>query len=226
MSETHDDPAIETPKDPRRQPWWIEYQVDMPEATKGVWSVKKINIRSDDLGLIIANLRMEILQREHRRVEPGTYTGLYRNGHEIMMSDTPAEIQDHLEVIQKIRDAGGRVLIAGLGLGMVLKAALTVPDVEHVDVVEIDPDIIHLVGPYYTHDPRVTIHHGDIFQIQFPVDAHWEVAWFDIWDSINPVYLEDMKLLTRKFAKKVDWSGCWSRDEIQWMLRRYKSSGV
>jgi spermidine synthase len=65
------------------------------------------------------------------------------------MADSEPEMRDHYEAVARAR---GRVLINGLGLGMVLSAILAKPDVEHVTVVEVEPDVIALVGPHYACD--------------------------------------------------------------------------
>ena len=70
---------------------------------------------------------------------------MYCDG-KLIMSNTPAEVNDHYKFIQK---AQGKVLIGGLGLGMVLKCLLDKKDVMKVVVVEQSPDVIKLL-PHLT----------------------------------------------------------------------------
>lgn len=98
-----------------------------------------------------------------------------------VMSDTPAEIGEHEHAIV---NATGRVLIAGLGLGCLVSALLAKPDVTHIDVVEIDADVIALTGPYYD-DPRVTIHHDSIHTFKPGPNDRWDYGWHDIWTHIS-----------------------------------------
>lgn len=85
-----------------------------------------------------------------RRTSPGEYTRLTVDGC-LWMSDTDAEKRDHIGPLFEIeRRQAGRVLINGLGLGMVVQAALSFDHVEHVDVVERDPRVAEHIGAYYS----------------------------------------------------------------------------
>jgi hypothetical protein len=129
-----------------------------------------------------------------------------------MMSDSRAEIWEHYVPIDQMHWAQTkRVLIHGLGLGMVLNAALMQPHVEHVDVVELSEDVIKLVGPAYESDPRVTIHHGDAFTYRFPPGTRWDIAWHDIWPTINSDNLPEMEKLHRRYGGRVGWQDSWAR---------------
>src|SRR6185295_6407091 len=77
---------------------------------------------------------------------------------EIVMEDSERELRRHLPIWLNAR---GRVLKTGLGLGCVVRGLLANPDVHHVDVVEIDADIIRIIGAEFAGNPRVTIHHAD-----------------------------------------------------------------
>ena len=68
------------------------------------------------------------------------------------MSTTPFEQRTNRTAFY---DATGRVLINGLGLGMLLAAILRKPDVKRVRVIEHDADVIALVGPTFATDERV-----------------------------------------------------------------------
>src|SRR5574343_364020 len=111
--------------------------------------------------------------RSGRGTTPGIYSAMYRNGR-LWMSDTDAEYRDHMEAILRIRRGSTRrVLINGLGLGMVLGEALACDHVEHVDVVEIDPEVIAAVGPHFAKDPRVTVHEADAYTVKWPSGVRW-----------------------------------------------------
>lgn len=180
---------------------FAKYKVNVPQGTSGLWTVARFEITDG-----IEALRCAM---HGRPVAPGTYTRLTRKGlWDPVMSDTPAEVADHLAAIWQAEARGGRILLNGLGLGMVLKAILTFPNVSQVDVVEVEQDVINLVAPSYP-DPRVHIVHADAFQVQWPDDAHWSVVWHDIWPAICSDNLKDMRRLRRKYQDKADWQGCW-----------------
>lgn len=141
---------------------------------------------------------------------PGTYTRLMRDS-TIVMSDTDAELRDHLEFLSR---AHGRVLIHGLGLGCALAAILTRECVTAVDVVERDPDVLALVAPHFA-DPRVTFHEGDALTFRFPAGVRWNVAWHDIWDTITLNNRPEMIRLHRRYGRRVEWQASWARRYVE-----------
>lgn len=194
--------------------WHDRYKVDLPAGKHGEVEIRPIVI--DESLAKFSNMRA-VFQGGRGRVEVGTYTGLYRNGG-LWMSDTPDEINDHLPMIWRAGRVGGRVLVNGLGLGMVVKALLAMENVEHVDVVEIDPDVVALVGPAYVGD-RCTVHLADAHEIQWPKGTRWSAAWHDIWQDISTDNAESMTRLKRKYGRRVDWQACWAQPEITRLKR-------
>lgn len=136
---------------------------------------------------------------------------------EVLMSDTKNEIEDCNAALEH---AHGRVLVHGLGLGCIIAALLEKSDVEHIDVVEIDEDLIRLVGPYYN-DPRVTIHCGDCVTYPWPENVRWDYIWHDIWATISSDNLKDetaeygisYRKLQRLFEDRCDRQDFWAFDE-------------
>jgi hypothetical protein len=180
--------------------------VTVPEGSIGTLQVERFTVERDS----IENLRLAL--KGGRQTRPGTYTAL-RDGGTLWMSDTDAEKRDHMEALHAIRSwQAKRVLINGLGLGMVLAAALTFDHVEHVDVVEIDERVIGLVGPHYA-GPRVTIHHADAYEQakNWPAGTRWDVAWHDIWPHLCVDNLTEMGRLHRSYGRRVDWQGSWGK---------------
>jgi hypothetical protein len=154
----------------------------------------------------------------------GTYTGLLRHG-QVWMSDVPDEKRDHYPALHAARKFGGRCLVNGLGLGMVVKAMLDLPNVTHVDVVELDPDVITLAGPAFDrYGSRVTIHQDDVLTRRWPPRIRWTVVWHDIWPSICEDNLPDMQRLHRSYGRRCDWQGSWARERI--LLERRRASGA
>lgn len=190
-------------------------QVTLPEGTSGNWRIERFTISKEDTMLALFGYGS-------RAPRPGTYTRLMRGG-QIVMSDTPAEMHDHYEPVRRAR---GRVLINGLGLGMVLQACLEKSEVEHVVVVELSEDVISLVAPHYQerYGDRLTIVNADAYTWK-PVDARYAVAWHDIWDDLCVDNLEGMARLKRKYARRVDWQGCWAQAEVRAYRDRNRRSG-
>lgn len=193
-----------------------DMRVSLPEGSKGPWTIEHYEVRENDP----ANFRLML---QGRGCTPGTYTVLKRDG-AVWMSDTTAEQRDHSAAVWQIKRRGGRVLIMGLGIGMVVKAALDCENVEHVDVVEISRDLIDLVGPHYE-GPRCTIHHADAYKIKWPPNTRWSVIWHDIWRDISEDNLLGMAKLARSYGRRCDWQGFWSKDLVLDMRRRERSRG-
>jgi hypothetical protein len=138
-------------------------------------------------------------------------------GERMWMSNTPQEMIDHDDVFEQ---ATGRVLVHGLGLSCVVSGLLTNPDVEHIDVVELNPDIIAMVAPAYEREPRVTIHEGNCLTFDWPEGTRWNYVWHDIWAKIGAVNLKpetaengiSYGMLFDRFADRADKQGAWAFD--------------
>lgn len=145
------------------------------------------------------NLQM-MMSRQNRFIRPGTYTQIVGKGHGIMMSNTPAEIGGHMEFYYA---ATGRVMIGGLGIGMILEAVLKKPEVTSITVIEKEQEIIDLVSPFYANEEKVKIICGDVFN---PKDylapgTKFDRLYFDIWDTICADNYPEMKDLNVKWRK-------------------------
>lgn len=187
-------------------------ELNLKSGESGEWKLKRFTVTPQ--GAKMHNLG-EIFSGRSRFILAGEYWGLFRNG-KVIMSNTPSEINDHWKFI---REASGKVLIGGLGLGMVLKCLLDKKSITKVTVVEKSPDVIKLVASAYTDDPRVEIINADIFQ--YKPTERYDCAWFDIWDDISGSEYPEMKKLHRRYARYVGWSDSWLRKNSR---RLYKES--
>lgn len=136
------------------------------------------------------------------------------------MSDTPDEMRDHYEPVRRAR---GNILINGLGLGMVLNACLLKPEVEHATVIEMEEDVIKLVGSYYLNKfgaERLTIIHASAFDFKPPRGAFYNMVWHDIWDDICTDNLPEMATLHRRYGRRCDWQGSWSKETCKAYAKR------
>lgn len=180
-------------------------QVSVPEGSKGAWSVERFTVNPSS----IEALRLSM---SGRSIRAGEYTALRHKGRGVVMSDTPAEMQDHYGFI---RSATGHVLINGLGIGMCLNAALLKPEVTRATVIEIDADVIALVGPHYLKDSRVQIIHSSAFDYPPPKGVRYGAVWHDIWDAICADNLSEMTRLHRKYGRLTEWQGSWCKEQCQ-----------
>lgn len=141
----------------------------------------------------------------------GTYKRLTYNG-SCIMSNTPMELRTNREFVRR---AKGHVHISGLGLGIVLLAVLMKKEVESVTVVEKSKDVIKLVAPSFAHFKNLTIFHDNALTYKPPARKKFGAVWHDIWNDVCADNLADMKLLHRRWERKTEWQGSWSRDLIR-----------
>lgn len=161
---------------------------------------------------------------EGRPVRTGvTYTRLFdRRTGTLWMTDTQAEARDHYGAFFQAKHLGAkRVLVNGLGIGMLVHALLTLDTIGQIDVVESDQRCIDLVAPHYPE--RVTVYHDDARAIEWPTGTRWDVAWHDIWPNITSENLPEMHRLHRKYGRRVAWQGSWARDLCE-RRRRYEGT--
>ncbi|PHR91064.1 MAG: hypothetical protein COA69_13510 [Robiginitomaculum sp.] len=161
-------------------------------------------------GAFLFNVCMAGLQR----VDDEGYGGY------TVMDDCAFEICRHFEAVYH---AKGRVLKTGLGLGCFVRMCLTKPEIEHIDVVEIDPDIAEHFGRPFADDPRVTIHVADAFE--FPLKGkYWDMVWHDIYEEGNEgLQLQHGKLIKR-YADHADLQGAWAFPKF--LRRRMRETGL
>lgn len=196
-----------------------KFKVDWPEAKCGPWKIERFTVQENNIELIRLAL-------SGRSIPPGTYTRLVHDSRGVIMSDTPAEIYDMVHAIHR---AFGRVLVHGLGLGIYAMSVASKEEVNHVDVVEIDQDVIDLVGPHLKakFGERISITRADAYTHSWPKGTRWDYAWHDIWDSICVDNLEEMTKLHRKYGSRVYLQDSWCRglcrsyrrQETKWKLR-------
>lgn len=198
--------------------------VTVPEGVSGNVKIRRITAGPPSL--------RDLIRMDTRIVPEGFhFTALYRNG-DLWMSDTPAERRDHYPAMRKAQQLSARrVLINGLGLGMIVNGLLTLPHVEHIDVVEIDEDVIALVADHYQRmatscGKTVSVYQDDAYTIRWKPGTSWDIAWSDVWLTACTDNLPEMTRLSRKYGRRVRWHGHWFREELMMERRedqRYKA---
>lgn len=122
-----------------------------------------------------------------------------------VMDDSDSEVARHLNAV---RHAKGRILKTGLGLGCFVRMCLEKPEVEHIDVVEINRSIIQHFGAEFANNPRITLHHADAFEFDLS-HGPWDLAWHDIYCDGNVGLDEKHAALITRFAPVADIQGAW-----------------
>lgn len=194
----------------------------VPDGKKGPWTVSRFVIREKDAK--VYNLSLLFGGHGSRQVEPGEYVRLSHAKRGVVMSTTPAETRDHLAPWQEAR---GRCLINGLGLGMITAACLRKKEVEHVTVVEKDPDVVGLIAPALFKEfdqARLSIACADALEWRPEKGERFGMVWHDIWDTISVDNKPEMSKLHRRYGRLADWQGSWGKWDIERMMaedRRY-----
>lgn len=188
----------------------------------GPWMIKRIDFRGDTVGerLLIA---LEVGWPSMTTLERVTEATMHLEHGEVVMDDSKKELQRHLPIWLA---AHGRVLISGLGLGCVVRGLLAKPEVDHVDVIEIDQRIIDVVGLEFAMNPRVTIHHGDALAIEWQTGTRWDAAWHDIWCEGNKGLHELHVELLARYRPMVCNQGAWMLPRIAGRLARPRLLGA
>ena len=145
-----------------------------------------------------------------RPIGAGVYKRITRNNMTVM-SNTPAEIDDHMDFIEKAKE-GEKILINGLGLGVALTEITKSEKITSITVIEKSKDVIKLVAPSFSDDERISIIHADAFTWKPPKNIRYSAVWHDIWDSICGDNLPEMTKLHRKYGKRTDWQGSWAKE--------------
>lgn len=201
---------------------WAEVDWERLRAQVGIgrrvgpWQVRLVHSGTDDASAWIA-------AAEGMPHEPGWYSALVHDERGVVMSDLRAEIAGCLPILRR---GTGRVLLSGLGLGIVPAVLLGSRKVTSIDVVEIDEQVIELMcgdaaaRDHWVDDRRLHIHHGDAHRYRWPTGTRWDVAWHDIWDTVSPGNLASMAHLHRRYGHRVRWQGSWEHAECLAMRRR------
>jgi hypothetical protein len=133
----------------------------------------------------------------------GYWTALIE-GDQLWMTDTPDEIAAHEAPYREAKARGGHVLINGLGLGLITRAILSLPNVESVNVFERSREVIELVYPYLP-GKKLIVTWADAPTELWPNHKHWSVVWHDIWTHKGG----NAQRLWETFQDHCDWQGAW-----------------
>jgi hypothetical protein len=156
--------------------------------------------------------------KEVRTLKAGRYIKLTdKRKKEIVMSDTPMELETNNEVLENAR---GSVLIGGLGLGIILLAIQKKKEVKRIVVVEKEMELIIRIASQLPLNNKVEIVHGDI--LTWETDEKFDTQYFDIWNHISGDNWAEMKALNARYRKnrnKGAWVRSWRQDDCQRLER-------
>jgi len=194
----------------------------LPEGQQGLAAVEHFEITKRDAEF--SSIRA--MSDPDAYTQEGRYTRLRVRG-QLMMSDTHMEKRTNTVFCRK---AKGHVLVAGLGLGLILKAIHDNPEVTHVTVVEKYQDVVDLVGPAMQalFGDRLTIVTADIFEWRPVKGTRFDTIYFDIWPDLSTDTLKEMARLHQRFGPWLaagGWLDSWRRSDLQARKRREARQG-
>lgn len=184
--------------EPARRGRWIVERHVLPELPKP-WLREAFGLAPGELYTVLRTARFGCM------TDP-----------EVVMEDSRRELRRHLPILLPAR---GRVLVSGFGLGCVLRGLLAKPEVEHVDVIEKDPDVLDLaLGALSGRNAsRCTVHLGDALSLE--IAGSWDFAWHDIWSEDDKLDLLHVELFDR-FRRRARFQGAWQLDrQVRRVLR-------
>lgn len=166
----------------RYQPQWYRSPIDLPEARSGKVEVKHRIVEVGDTVPIVG-----MRQAVTRGVRPASgkvkerlkVHELRDSDHGVWMTDMPEELNQIGEMLHDVNPQG-RVLVGGLGLGILAATLAQREGVYHVTVVEKDPDVVKLCQR-----PGYDVVTADIHDYLEKSDQEFDFYLLDTWQSTN-----------------------------------------
>lgn len=186
---------------------WVKSRI--PPGASGPWVVERVSLPPRPIGI---DDRPSCF---HFRA--GDYTCLRREL-TTYMTDLYDEWWTQRRGIDEAATRGGRILVTGLGLGLVAEAMLASPEVSAVSVLESEADVIRLVAPSLRahFGSRLEVIHGDAFSWSPPSGASFSVGWHDIWpDPYGAEVAAEVARLESRYATYCDWQGSWPSEYLR-----------
>lgn len=191
--------------------------IELPEAKRGNISVKhRIVPPGETIPVVgmrqayLRGIRPLIAKLDH----PHRIHELHDKQHGMWMTDSPEELNQIAEMLFNVMPEG-RVLVGGLGLGVLAETLAQRLDVDEVVVVERDKNIIKLcatVGHY-------EVQHQDILCFLQKHTDFFDYYLLDTWQGTNEsAYWETVLPLRRAIrsrAGRLPMIHCWAED-IMW----------
>ena len=146
----------------------MDIDVPVPDGKLG-------NFRVESFEVSETQARLFNVKNKGREIVPGNFKRLCQHN-QVIMSNTPAEIKDHLPLFYQAQRQGGHILLNGLGLGVCVSKLLDFENVKSVTVYEKEQDVIDLVAPSYMDDPRFKVVRRDALTFRPTSESFFDIA--------------------------------------------------
>jgi hypothetical protein len=210
----------------RRAPQLYASPISLPEGRSGRFAVKYNYFKPGEVAVVSlrealltgrkpVSVKLPVPLRVHELVERrgGDTEGVW-------MSDEPLELRQAADWILGVQPRG-KVLVGGLGLGIVATWLAERKGITDVVVVEREQDVINLVQP---HQRGYTVLHSCIFEfLKTTPRWWWDFAFLDTWQGTNEATWWDTvmplrRIIGNRFGKKR--VHCWAEDMMLGQVRR------
>ena len=157
----------------------------LEDGRAGNFSLSHFEIKEDDFRA-----------RFRQGIPLGKYVRL-TDGWDCIMSNTPMEKRTNMDFVL---NAHGKVLIGGLGIGLILLAIQDKPEITHITVVEKHMEVIELIKEQLLLNEKVEVVCADVFDYK-PL-FKYNTIYMDIWSNINSeIYENEMKPLIKRYRR-------------------------
>jgi hypothetical protein len=195
---------------------WYKSPVNLPESKSGKISIQKKILPPGDK-VAIVGMRQAFLrgQKPISGVikEPLTIHSLVHEDRGIWMTDLPEELNQIGELLHNI-NPHGKIMVGGLGLGILAKTLADRTGVESVTVVEIDPDVVKLCA-----QPGYTVVTADVMEYLRTTNDQFDFYLLDTWQGTNEgtwwsQVMPQRRIIRNRFGSK-PIIHCWAEDIMQ-----------
>lgn len=175
---------------------------------------------------MVGQARAEALGRQPTSFvspSPSIIHELWREPRYLLMSDSPEELTEMGELASHAR---GKVLIGGLGLGILARMVAANPLVDVVHVVEVERSVVDLARLSH---PKVSIIVQDVMLFIASLSQwDYDVALFDFWMDTSPFVLETVieplrAMVAVRFGSQP--MQCWREDWMRAMVANREPAG-
>ena len=131
------------------------------------------------------------------------------------MSDAPYEKTTQKLLVDVCE---GKVLVGGLGLGIVVEPLAAKDSVTRIVVVEKSPEVIEMVWKHLDHKGKGTVVCQDIFDYLKTTKEDFNYICIDVWRYVNSNTYNNIVLPLRKLAEKLVPAEnvlCWQETEMR-----------
>lgn len=189
-------------------------QLEIPEGKKGKFSIRHV-VKAAGTKMPLVTMRDALFSGQKVRSVIFDKTVTF---HELLedkgvwTTDYPQEQHSQIDIV---KDFSGRVLVGGLGIGLIIKALDDLPAVKEIVVIEIQKDVIELVWKHLKLK-KAKVVQADLFEYLEKTKEKFDYAFYDIWtptgEHVLKTHIRELRALSEGIVAKQDNIACWMED--------------